>query len=335
MNAPFKLPQNFQVGDAFKALNTDASNDNLADGIGQGFGIVSYKGKAWSLRYRGQTKQFVRPDDGTPASYIDVIILGSAKHKSKNYYPKFVQGQSEGERPICASMDGVTPDVGVTTKQAEACALCPRNEWRTDPTTGRKSRECQDYKRLAILIMPKISEALLGAPLLEPVYLKVPPDSLQAVAQMGDNMAKQGLHYSSYVTRISFDPAKSHPSMVFTPVQGLSNEEAPVILDMRKDPLVDRIVYGDAAMSGLAAVANVNRLAPAGHTPTGLMAAVRQAALPAPAPVSNVVPFQTVAPEAVPLVPNAAPVSSADVGVAELSDADLDARIAKMIASAK
>lgn len=343
----FQLPQNFAVGTAFQALNTQAQDDNLADGIGQSYGVIGYKGKGWTLRYRGVVRPFIRPDDGTPASYIDVIILGSPPKKSKSYYPKYVPGASDGERPICSSFLGDVPDAGVTKQQATSCALCPRNEWKTDPATGRKSRECTDYKRLAVLIMPKISEALLGSPLLEPVFLRVPPDSLQAAAQMGDNMAKQGLHYSSYVTRVSFDPQKSHPSMVFTPIQGLSNEEAPVILDLRQNPLVDRIMYGDAPQGGVAAVAAANQLAPAGFQPTGLLAAVAaQLPPPGPALAVNTVGATTGAGSAemivvpsnvVPLVPaqQARPVTAADVGSAELSDNDLDARIARMIASGK
>lgn len=360
MSAPFQLPQGFVVGDAFQALNASAHDDNLADGIGQGYGVIGYKGKGWTLRYRGQVKPFLRPDDGTPASYIDVIILGSPKAKAKNYFKAYVQGQSEGERPLCSSINGEVPDAGVTQKQSETCALCPRNEWKTDAKTGRKSRECQDHKRLAVLLMPKTAQAILGSPLLEPVYLKVPPDSLQAIAQMGDNMAKQGLHYSSYVTRLSFDPTKAHPSIVFTPVQGLTNEEFPVVADLRQNPLVDRIMYGDAAIVGVTAVANALAI---GHTSTGLIAAVKQAALP-PAAAPSVVPAQQVDTSYVDqlvdqgdvrslasLHPSAGvtmrqmeraqdvqeaqsrKVTQADVGVAELSDKDLDAKIAAMIKS--
>lgn len=357
----FQLPQNFAVGDAFQALNAHANDDNLAEGIGQSYGVIGYKGKNWTLRYRGKIKPFIRPDDGTPASYIDVIILGSPAKKSKSYYPKYVPGQSDGERPICSSYLGDVPDADVTKQQSTSCALCPRNKWLTDPT-GRKSRECTDYKRLAVLIMPKISEALLGTPLLEPVFLRVPPDSLQALAQMGDFMGKQHLHYSAYVTRISFDQTKAHPSMIFTPQQGLSNDEAPVILGMRENPVVDRIMYGDLPLGGVAAVAAANALNPANYQPTGLLAAVaNQQALPAPAlqvVPSNVVPLVPLKEQNVDfayaematditldgnkavaqslreqLLPAA--VTQADVGNVELSDADLDARLAKMIASGK
>jgi hypothetical protein len=198
------------------------------------------------LRYRGEKKNFVRPDDGTPASYIDVIILGQAKNKSKSYYKKFDPNQ-DGERPICASIDGVTPDPDVTQKQCDSCILCPRNEWKINPETGKKGRECSDYKRIAVLVLPTQTAPLFGAPVLEPAFLRVPPASLNALAIMGDSMSGQGYHYSSYITRISFDPNEAHPKMVFVPQQGLTDNEAPVVLKMRQDANVDRIISGGYA----------------------------------------------------------------------------------------
>ena len=54
--------------------------ESLAEGIGSSYGVISYKGKVWSLRYRGERYTFTRPDDGTPVGHIDVIILAKAKH---------------------------------------------------------------------------------------------------------------------------------------------------------------------------------------------------------------------------------------------------------------
>ena len=229
---------------AFAFAGLDATQDNLADGIGQSYGVIGYKGKVWTLRVRGTKHTFVRPDDGTPISYIDVIILSQARTKSKSFYPKYDPSTSDGERPLCASIDGITPDVDVQTKQAEACALCPRNTFKTDPS-GRRFRECTDYKRLAVLVLPTLTQKLLGDPLMEPVFLRVPPASLQSLAAMGEAMAKLGYHYATYITRISFDPAQPHPQMQFKAMVGLTDAEAPVILDVRADPLCNRIVGGD------------------------------------------------------------------------------------------
>lgn len=359
MGTELKIPDSFGQGmnSAFSALN--AQEDNLSDGIGQGYGVIGYKGKVWSLRYRGERKTILRPDDGTPSGYIDIVVLGNAKTKSKSYYKDFVDGDTSP--PVCASMDGITPDRGVADQQAEHCALCPRNVWKNMPN-GKKGRECTDYKRLAVLIMPNQTKPILnGTPLLEPVFLRVPPDSLQSLAAMGDAMTSQGHHYSSYVTRITFDPNKAHPCMVFSPLQKLTAQEAPVILDLRKDALVTRIVLGDSNPN-LAQVAHQPQvqLAPAGTVDTGLSSGtgttptVRNLAmvidnspgLGAAPPVTAAVPsprqpalelmangvFGT-AIDAPSLTPSL--VTAADIGDPEESDKDLDAEIAKLVAKAK
>jgi hypothetical protein len=245
------MGQEIIVPDSFKKMGRPAaafaglnpSDDNLSEGIGQSYGIIGYKGKVWSLRLRGERHNIVRPDDGTPSSYIDVIILGQAKQKSKSFYGVF-DPNAAGERPICSSIDGVTPDPDVQDQQNTNCATCKRNEWKVGQN-GKKQRECTDYKRLAVLILPTQTKPLLGAPLMEAVFLRVPPASLNSLAILGDTMSAQGFHYATYITRISFDPNEAHPKMVFQPLQGLTDQEAPIVLGLLKDPTVGRIVTGD------------------------------------------------------------------------------------------
>jgi hypothetical protein len=224
---------------AFAALDPHA--ESLADGIGSSYGIVGYKGKVWSLRLRGETYMFVRPDDGSPAAFLDVIILRQLPNKSKSYYPKDTyQDGAIGIRPVCAALDGITPDADIAEPQSNACAICPRNVFKINPE-GRKTRECSDYKRLAVLILPSMTKALLGAPLMEPVFLRVPAASLNDLALMGEGMSAQGFHYSSYITRIGFNPEKPHPQMTFRALQALTNKEGPVVLPLREDPTALRI----------------------------------------------------------------------------------------------
>lgn len=263
MGQEIVVPDSFNKGpaQAFAALN--AHDDNLSDGIGQSYAVLGYKGKQWSLRYRGQRHNFLRPDDGTPASYIDVIMLGQAKQKSKSFYKKYDAATSDGDRPICSAIDGLNPDPDGDMYGVNTCTLCPRNVWKTDPATGRKGRECSDYKRVAVLLLPTQTKALLGSPLVEPVFLRVPAASLNALAILGDTMTAKGYHYSTYITRISFDPDEAHPKMVFRPIQGLSDQEAPIVLELRSDPTVGRITGGDVAL------AITHELAPAGTMDTG------------------------------------------------------------------
>lgn len=366
------IPDTFKGAVPAKAFAVlDAQADNLANGIGQSYAVLGYKGKVWSLRYRGERHNFVRPDDGTPATFLDVIILGQAPTKSKSFYKKYEPGQSDGERPLCSSIDGITPDMDVVQKQCDTCALCPRNVWKTDPTTGRKGRECTDYKRLAVLVLPTQTKVILGGQaLMEPVFLRVPPASLNSLAILGETMAAQGFHYSSYVTRISFDPNKAHPEMIFRPLQGLTDREAPLILELRNDPTVNRIIGQDAPSSPLPQA----QVLPPSSTATGLV----EGAPPSPSPGvlsanSNAAPpvitIGAVQAQPTPAIPpqanqgssattattepqsggvldadllQAAPVTqpapsqtTADTGPADESDADLDARIAGLLQPAK
>src|SRR5258708_5364247 len=224
---------------AFAGLDPHA--ESLADGIGSSYGIVGYKGKVWSLRLRGESHMFVRSDDGSPLAFLDVIVLRSPPYKSKSYYPAgtFQDGQI-GTRPTCAALDGLTPDIDIAAPQSTACAICPRNVFKINPE-GRKTRECSDYKRLSVLILPILTKALLGAPLMEPVFLRVPAASLNDLAMLGEGMSAQGFHYSSYITRIGFNPEKPHPQMTFRALQALTDKEAPTVLAMREDQNAIRI----------------------------------------------------------------------------------------------
>lgn len=310
--------------------------ESLAEGIGSSYGIIGYKGKVWSLRYRGEKHVFVRADDGTPSPFIDVIILRSPGVKSKSYYSRedgYDPNSSDGKRPLCSAIDGVTPDADIAVPQAKACAVCPRNEWKTD-ANGRKSRDCSDAKRLAVLLLPAQTQALLGAPLLEPVFLRVPPASLNDLATMGEQMDKQGWPYFSFITRVSFDPEQPHPKMIFRPIQQLTDAEAPVVLGLRSDPMSERITGEDVIAKGAqrplvtvqqqvqqvaapvvpAAIqapvaAPVAAPAPAAPLDTGLVASP---ATPPP-PAAPAVPVATVAPVAAPVTPAPAPVVPAPV----------------------
>lgn len=354
---------------AFAALNPQ--DDGLADGIGASYGILGYKGKNWTLRWHGEKKLFVRPDDGSPANYIDVIILRSAHQKSKSYYAAYDPNASEGARPICASLDGIVPDADVQQKQSETCALCPRNAWRTN-ATGRRERDCNDYKRLAVLVLPNQTQRMFGQGVMEPVFLRVPPGSLESLLQMSDTMKAQGFHSATYVTRISFDPNEAHPKMVFTPIQPLTDAEGPVVLPLVNGEDAKRIT-GEDVLAGqrhgavpLAAPTNAPQItaqpnvvpftapqpAPQPAPPqrfdvvnppiSEMPQRAAQAAQPAPAQMAT--PVETVntgllaQPMANPSVmatptPAAQPVqqTAADVGEPQESDAALDDRIAGIL----
>jgi len=349
--------------------------DSLAGGIGTAYAIVGYKGKTWSLRYRGETNLFKRKD-GTLVDHIDVVILQAAPGKSKSYFPNWEEGS--GDPPLCASLDGVVPDEGVEQKQSEACGICPRNEWKT-LQNGRKGKECQDYKRLAVALMPNATAPMFGEPLMEPVFLRVPPASLNSLALLDQKMGAKGLgyHYSSYLTRISFAQVDgkgqplSYPQMIFYAVKPLTTEELVPIKDMRKDPQCQRITGEAGVHGGVRAIAgptnsnvNLGAFAPRAVPATQLLEATANPPSQAPAAGPTTAPTATKAVEqeeetgfgsttatATTKSPSDVPqgetpplastgvvqatTTVADTGPAEESDAELDARIAGIIAKSK
>lgn len=301
------VPSTFK-GAAKGFLAAAGADESLAEGIGSSYGIVHYRGKVWSIQYRGEKYTFTRPDDGSPINYLDVIILRSANVKSKSFYPR-VEGQSSfdadastGKKPACASLDGLTPDTDYNPPQAAHCSICPRNEWKTD-ANGKKSRECQDYKRTAVLIVPTQTERIMGQKLMEPVFLRIPPASLNGLGTLGDVMQKQGYPYFAYVTRIKFDPEKPHPEFIYSPLQELSEAEVPVILGLREDPIAKRITGED--IMGRQAITEVKApllAAPLGAPPPSVAAPV--AVTP---PAAAVVAASPAAPVVAPVVAPVAP----------------------------
>lgn len=320
---------------AFQTALGAHPQESLADGIGASYGVLHYKGKVWSLRYRGQSYVITRPDDGSPANAVDLIILRQAKGKSKSYYPKWDPNSSDGERPICASLDGVTPDADVQHRQAEVCAICPRNVWKLN-AEGRNVRECTDYKRLAVMLLPSITQRLLGQPLVEPVFLRIPPASLNDLGVFGDRMNAMGWHYSTYITRVSFDPTSEYPKFKFEEVQALGDAEAPVVLEQRENPNSLRITGEDkiTAIPGAArplAITDASRVA-APQTATAAPPAQSAPAVQTVSSHSKVdTGFGAIGMNG-PTVVTAAPAApAADVGETVESDAALDEQIASIL----
>jgi hypothetical protein len=275
---------------AYKEAFGAVPQESLADGIGSGYAVLSYRGKVWSLNYKKQSYIFKRDDDGTPAPYIDVIIVRQAPNKSKSYY-KTYDPNTTGERPICASLDGVRPDLDVQQKQADACALCKRNEWYTN-AEGRKTRDCTDYKRLAVLLMPEVTKKMIGEELQDPVFLRIPPASLTDLGEFGKMMERQGFHHSSYVTRISFDPTLSHPKLVYKAQVQLPDDMLPFILSRRTDPQTLRIT-GEDKTSSIQGAAITHTSAPQLAPPSqGPRFSVPTTAAPPPATTEQLQPLE-------------------------------------------
>lgn len=230
------VPANFGAVST-KFANAKIEND-LAAGVQAGFGLIGYKGKVWSIRYRGDDQQLLRDDGDGPRNSIEVVILKGAAYISKIWYENgYVEGSTAA--PDCFSPNGVVPDPASAKRQANACASCPRNVWGSKITdAGKKGKACGDSKRLAVVPLADIPNETFGGPML----LRVPAASLQDLATYGNKMQNLGYPYYGIATRIAFDANEAYPKFMFNAIRPLTDEEADQVIALQNTAEVTRVL---------------------------------------------------------------------------------------------
>lgn len=319
-----------KVADAFKHLDPNAG---LADGLSAGFASLRYKGKMWNLNVGG-TSYPIKDAAGYNLPYVDFVILDVNPKVSKIYFGTWNDDNASG--PICASVNGDVPDPGVAIPQSKSCGTCEQNEWYSKPN-GQRTQNCQSHKRMAILLMPDMTKKLLPAPLLEPVYFKIPPGSFKTLKVFDDKIRHAGLPFSSFITRVSFVEGQQF-EMKFEVLQGLTNAEAPLVLPM-KESSQTKAITGGMTSSARQIAAPATPKAPE-RIETGLLSAFGSggAASPAYAGAQEATsqPAKTRAPrakKAETIEQAAPPPPQEDTGELpfEESDDDLDGAVARLM----
>ena len=163
-----------------------AMSDEFSSGIESSFGLISYRGKNWSIKYKGKTTPMMREDEpDTPMAAIEVIVVAASRFKSKVYY-KHGYMPGSNEKPTCFSSNAVAPDKNAQEPQGGACAACRHNI--VGSGANGRGRACSDSKRVVIVPANDIDNARFGGPML----LRVPAGSLNDFATYADRMQKQG-----------------------------------------------------------------------------------------------------------------------------------------------
>jgi len=241
------VPQNFGPLSA-RFVNKQIEND-LAAGISSSYGLIGYKGKVWSIRYRGDDKPLMREDGDGARGSIEVVLLKSNTHLSKIYYEAgYVEGSTAP--PDCFSNNGLTPDPSSAKKQHTVCASCPKNVWGSRITpAGKAGKLCADSKRVAVVPLGDVENSAYGGPML----LRVPGASLNDLASFGNKMAGLGYPYNSIGVRISFDTNESYPKFVFSAIRPLTDAEADQVMAHLDGLQVARVLSEDPEGTALPA----------------------------------------------------------------------------------
>lgn len=291
------------------ALFANEAKDNaLAQGIQAGYPIMGYKGKVWSIRYRGEETKLMRPNNDGPMASIEAIIVDSADHLSKIFYEG---GYTEGNTapPDCFSNDGVKPDISSPKIQNPICATCPKNAWGSavNKATGGKGKACGDFKRTAITPLADPMNEAMGGPML----LRIPAASLQEVASYANKMGGLGYPFFAIGTRISFDVEESYPKFKFNAIRPLDDKEAKIVKELRSTEQVKRIISEEVVSPAQEAVTPVASAfeqppqttpppVPVAQAPAPVVQPVSPPPPPPVAPAPVVAPTPAVAPQVAP-----------------------------------
>ena len=224
-------------------------DEDLAAGISAGFGVVGYRGRTWSIRYKGEEKPLNYPNTDDPLNSLELIIIKAPNHLSKTFY-ETGWTQNASAPPDCASSNGIVPDAGVPKKQNDVCITCKQNQFGAKPvqpgqTQAFKGKPCADNKRLAVVPLGNILNEQYGGPLL----LRVPPMSLGDLSNLGNLLKQIGFPYYAAGIKISFDTTVSYPKFIFKLLRRLTEAEGKIVNELRELDITDKIIHGDTPPS--------------------------------------------------------------------------------------
>lgn len=238
MGSVTKIDEALQLPAHLAKHFAQSPNTDLSDGAGSGgYPVVSYKGKVWAVS-KGGERMTLMNEEGDPRASINVVILKANNKLSKVWYESsFSEGSNE--KPDCYSKDSIAPESDSPKKQAEKCAICPKNAWGSRVTdTGSKAKACSDSRRMAIADPDDIST---------PMLLRVPAASLRPLAEYAKQLDKRKVPYQAMVTKIGFNPDAAHPEFTFKPVRWLNEAEAEAVAELQDSDTVADILAKDVS----------------------------------------------------------------------------------------
>ena len=212
--------------------------EEFAAGIQGGFGVISYRGKVWRVKFRGDEHNVMNAE-GEPVSRLKVILLRGSPFIAKNYYEK---GYTDGADtpPDCFSTNGVKPDPASPKPQCATCAACPQNVFGSRKTeAGKNAKACSDSRRLAVVPADDPKNEMYGGPML----LRVPATSLAGLKDYAQRLSAVGFNPWEVYTSIGFDVDEAYPKFTFRALNPINEEEvAEIVMDMRGSDAVENIL---------------------------------------------------------------------------------------------
>lgn len=188
-------------------------------------------------------KIFTLPDGTASAGPILAVVLDFAwafVHYAGVY------SSSNPQKPDCWALGRdkpesglLTPDPSVAKPYAANCAVCAKNQWKSD-NNGR-GKACKNQRRL-VIVAP---DATLDT---SPLTLYVSPGAIKAWDSYVNELDKvHGLLPIQVITEISFDENQTYPTLRFKHIDKHSNLELFYSLQTKAQEQLFRPVDSKAA----------------------------------------------------------------------------------------
>jgi hypothetical protein len=215
----------------------DEIGGDLSGGVSGSYAILTFKGSRFSIKHSGNMTPITN-EQGDPVGSFEAVLVKANPYLTKQFYAKgFVEG--DASPPDCFSINGKTPSESSPSKQHSNCAACPQNAFtKINATTGKKTKACQDNRKIALLPADDLVNELFGGPMLA----RVPAASLKDLAIFGDTLKSRGYTYNAVRVRISFDLTVSFPKLVFKAIRPLTNEEAAQVMEWYQSDAVNKML---------------------------------------------------------------------------------------------
>jgi hypothetical protein len=288
------------MSDRFAGLVAETSDD-LSGGVSGSYAIISIKGSRFSLKFKGDMTPITNPENGDPVGSMELVLVKSNPFLTKQFYEKgYVEGDTAA--PDCFSIDGKTPSASSPSIQHTNCATCPQNAFtKINEKTGKKTKACQDNRKMAILPLSDLKNEVFGGPML----MRIPAASLGDLATFGGALKSRGYAYNSVAVRVSFDLTVAYPKLIFKAIRALTDDEADQVIEWYKSDIVDKMLADFTDLSTAEAKANpppkdelFEEPPPAKAAPAPAPAPVKAAVVkPAPAQAPKAPPAQAPAPK--------------------------------------
>jgi len=217
----------------------------FSGGVHSGFPIISYRGRTWRVRQGGEEQVYLDDEENAVQS-VELILIQSSEFLAKTYYKgKYTEGDTA--KPDCWSANGLKPDTDVPNAINAACASCPMNVWGSKTTDeGKKTRACQDVRRVVVLFLHELEALVSGEKKLEDLptmLLRIPPASLNPLKEYAEiKLGPKGLSPYMLSTKIGFDTTVSYPKLSFKPGRFLNETEFGAVEELRDSDTVRRIL---------------------------------------------------------------------------------------------